>query len=529
MTRRPPKRLLVATALLMIGILAMLAWVSRTEADSDTIARMASIPLATAPTERLPEPLTPATAAPTPMELAASVAQARVSAEAATAAAPTPKVALVVVDADDAPVSGAEINGPELTTKPRTNDDGYVAISPPRVRPRDAKPDALTVTLSAYDFCPQTLALPLPAPSLTRVALVRAAWLDVRVMDAAGPLADSLQVEIVETRAAGAETRQHQPVPRLLGVDEAGRCLINGVTPGSPMSLSILDRYGTRVVPAQALTLGEGEHRRVDLLLGSDPRELIVSVRDESGGPVADARVGLVRAGEKHLDVPTEIVEKTDGSGRAVFSWVGLPSVDAQAVAAGHGLAFEQGIDLVAQTTFVEMRLGPPSQVDVRVVDAAGRPYAPDFVGVLDLPMPVVGEARAFGRYRLSDLPSGSVQLSVLQQGRRFDVMHDTAVPTATITVDSPGRLIVRCELTPAELEDHSVALRVQQGTTDAGYFGPDSGHLEGQFAVLGFDGLLPGAWQVSLVWAWPTEPITDVVPVTITSNETASITLTRR
>jgi hypothetical protein len=283
------------------------------------------------------------------------------------------------------------------------------------------------------------------------------------------------------------------------------------------------------VVAPQSLLLAPGERRRLDLLLSFDPRNLIVTVRDASGTPLEDARVGLVRAGDKHLDAATDVVEKSGGSGRAEFSSLCLTRVDVQAVAPGHGMALMEGIELPAQTTFIEMSLGPAMQVDVHVVDGSGRPYSPEFVGVLDLPLPVSAEALGAGRYRLTGLPRGQVLLSALQQGRRFDTPHDSADRTATITIDTPGQLIVRCNITPAEIEDESVCLRVQHGETSAHFFLPESGRFDGDVAILQFGGLLPGEWQVSLIQPFPTEPITEVVPVTITADVTTSITLPRR
>jgi hypothetical protein len=485
--------------------------------------------------EPLPDSSRPRAGEPTPIELAPADDATFRSTDATTPAAPNPSIALIVVDADEAPVADAEIVGREITTNLRTNQDGYAAVTPPRIRPRGSDPNFLTVTVSAYDYCPQTIALSLPAPSLTRVTLVRAAWLDVHLADVAGPAAATLQVQVAELGNDRSDSPRRaygsllHPANRRLSVDESGHCLINGLTPGSPIALAILDRYGTTVVGPQKLVLAPGERRRLDLLLGFDPRDLIVTVRDEFGSPLADARVGLVPVGKEHLGTATEVVEKTDGSGRAEFSSLCLARVDVQAVAPGHGLAFMEDIALPSQATFLEMSLGPALQVDVNVVDGTGRPFFPEFVGVLDLPMPLSAEVQPSGRYRLSGLPRGKVLISALQQGRRFDTPHDSAVRSATITVDTPGELIVRCELKPGDMEDGAPYLLVQHGETDASYCLPESASLDGAVATLQFGGLLPGEWRISLVQRYPTEPITEVIPVSITASVTTSVTLKRR
>lgn len=510
------RRLAAGVALILSAIAAVLLLLGQPSEDMDPPQPREAVVTEELPVVTLPVPARPPDADPVRLTLVDAATPGESANSTATAA--PPKVAVVVVDSEESPIPDAEITGRELRARLRTDQNGYVAMTAAETRPREAA-SFLTVKVSAYDFCAQTVELPLPAPSLTSVTLVRAAWLDARLVDVAGPIAALMQVELSD----GAGRRR-------FAVDETGRCLINALQPDAPIAVSVLDRYGTTVGSPQSVTLAPGEHRRVDLVLGFDPRSLVVTVRDELGAPVADARVGLIRAGDKHREATTEIVEKTDGSGRALFSGLCLSRVDVQAVASAHGFALERGIELVTQSTFIELDLGPAMPVEVRVLDGAGQPRAPDFVGVLDLPLPVEGEALAFGRYRLSGLPRGEVRLSALHQDRRWDVLHETQTPSATLTIDTLCRLTVRCDVRPVEVEDFDVLLQVHEPGFEPIRRRPTSGRIEGSTAVLEFDDLLPGEMRVCLVqWSiGGPQPITEEAPVTITAGSTASVTLRR-
>ena len=235
---------------------------------------------------------------------------------------PTREVRFLVRSESGAPIVGARA-APRTRTGPTPFD--WVARAWRRSEPTDAAgwctlgflaADEREFRVSARGYASMEVLVPETDSDPVPVVLTRCAALLVEVRDRAGRVPRDLRVRLEATGPPftwddgfqpAADERTHEGPPRRwkrvgqgisdeYGLDARGRAWIDRLRSGTPFDLSVVDDHGSEVAPARELVLGESEWRRLALCVETEPRTLVVRVRDTFDRPLARAWLELVPA-----------------------------------------------------------------------------------------------------------------------------------------------------------------------------------------------------------------------------------------
>lgn len=451
---------------------------------------------------------------------------------------------------------------PRLTVRFRAVDTVGQAIAKARGRivgderwsETDASGEAVTGSPSAGDarlrvvargFWAAEVPVVVPGAATVVVALERSNRLEVRAVGADGKPARGVQIrisssgpplfpdsgrwmpdEVLAGSPSGSGSDVHDgPVRTSSGYlqmvpDAQGRVALQGIVPGQPLVVAVLDALENELRSVQVEPLGRDEAREVEIALGETLRTLAGRIVDAEGVPLDRTMVRVLERGH-------EIVMRlSDTEGRFEARGLSAPVVSVQLHRAGFAKRTLVDVRLPEERTELDITLERGRALEVEVADPRGARVAGGELRIFDDQGTALGyfSPAETGRFLAADLPIARVVLALDLAGRRYEIDNVSHEPVARFVVPVHGELV-------AKLSDPQVAfpsfLTVHAVPIDAS-LKPRELSANREAPVASFGPTLPGEYDLKLVSSRSgSEPVTLATKrVRVEADATAAVEL---
>jgi hypothetical protein len=278
-----------------------------------------------------------------------------------------------------------------------------------------------------------------------------------------------------------------------VSANREGRWIAAGLRHDQPLLASLYYRGARVLAEVQIDALALGESRSVTLEVQEPPLHLRVLVCDASAAPLLHAQVQS-RSAVGSWSASRAVDEK----GAALISGIYAQPVTLLAQAPGFAAKIVHGVPIPPEE--FTLVLETPRSIELELLCPNGSPCLEKCAVTAQFGAPRVLEGTALGegRWRLEGLPSGEIELMVSGKFGLLTALHDSAVPSCSLVVGEPGRLLVKLSCTgETRFQEWSIAL-ASLGSTPvrrrmAFFFDRESR------ASVAFGGLALGSYEVWL------------------------------
>ena len=233
-------------------------------------------------------------------------------------------------------------------------------------------------------------------------------------------------------------------------VDRKGRATLNGIKPGLPLKLTVIERFGETLIDAQAvLPLQEEEHREIDIILPRSPRDLQGCVLDENGRPLADAKIKyMTYLGGKRSGLPAAVdTIQSDETGKFEIKQIYVETIDL-AISKDDYVPFRDAhFSVPAEKTIVEFHLSLGRQVKVTVEAADGQLVEAVVIARFAQDGRIIGSKLGQGTYLLRGVPDESVTITARVYDTPYTIVHHSGSDEARIQLPMLGVVAVHINL----------------------------------------------------------------------------------
>lgn len=287
---------------------------------------------------------------------------------------------------------------------------------------------------------------------------------------------------------------------------DKGEVVVRRIRPDLALRIVVDDPF-VGVLGERRVTLRPGVEERVTFELTRSPRVLRGRVVDRRGAPVAGA---LIVFGPRVADVgarrSADVRAETDASGRFALPPTWLTHGALWIVRPGYGATLVRDVAVPAhgeERTFVvaDERLVRVRVVDVRGVALTGLEVdaVPNATGYETLGGFMWGEEVETGVYELRGLADETVRIRATIGGATKELVHDPAIPEATLVVPQLGALTIDYAIT---LDAAFVWRMWIESETEPGHgFQPNEFVIDpnAKGGSVRVDAIEPGTWRVRL------------------------------
>ena len=411
-------------------------------------------------------------------------------------------------------------------------------------------PDTTTLRVEALGFHPTDVDVPRQPGVVVEAVLHRAPSLRIRILGPDGAPARRIAIEYrAGSKPFDSEDGGPAPLQITLGATDAfvwgwdgaeargrvrtdseGTVLFTRLRAGLPLAISVEDDFGLALRPTETITLAPGEQRRIEWRIDATARSLSVALTDDRDAPVAGAEVTLLRPPDADTYFGSEGSSRyTNTAGITAFTDLRAGRVTLQARKSGLATAWIRDVAIPASGAHVELTMSAGRTVDVDVVDSQGQLRKVDGVAVTDAPAELAADELDVGRYRLTDLPSGTVTIAARIDERDFTLRHDTSIPHARLTIPVLGSIRATWTATLTADGSYNLFLRAIAPDTWSSYRRV-SDEARSSRGPIEFGEVLPGDYEVVLRqgrgWTGDNPPISQVARVTVKAGEVTEVLL---
>jgi len=415
---------------------------------------------------------------------------------------------LAIEDASGTAVAGAVATIPDGGARPSAPSD-----ESGRTRLEGLSPGPATLRVVALGFQVHEAAISVAADDELCVTLRRTNRLEIRLLTAEGESARGVRALLSaeehpleseerwgETYAAAGGSRfevasdDEEGVTLAISAGRAGRVVLCGVKVGLPLELEVASLFGAILQSAAIDPLGAEEERRLEVRLEAVPRPFQGRVLDDQGRPLADATVGIsYRVSSSSSGI---LSKGTDGEGNFLFEGIYAERLAVTVEKPGHASFHDEQLEVPADGSPVEFRLGAGYEVRVITADEKGRTVAAMAHVRLASGAFVFAEVLEEGLCVLRGLPGEEVTIEVTVNQKTYARSHDPLDPELRVTVPAAGAVEALVRL-PAGLEQgavHYVHLLPAGGDGAMRWEQISSGVTEP--TPITFRGVLPGRYE---------------------------------
>jgi len=360
---------------------------------------------------------------------------------------PDPSLVVVVRDEAGRPIEGAVvlIGGPEPARSEPSGSDGHVRLA-------SVRPGTPALTVAARGFVAATVPLADPLPPRVEVTLHRGGSLLIRVVAPDGSPVPDARVALRARESPldfppGTSWPRWLPRPQEWSVhddedggrtvtqtlltDGEGRVALDDLRVGLELAVLVMDAQRQPAAPERPVAIGE---RPVEIVVTlGEARTLRGRVVDTAGLPVPGVQVVLLERGP---GAGGGFGVRTDAAGDFRFEAIRVAVTTLGAHKPGYADTYLEEVAVPTHDDPIEVVLAPGREVLVRVVDGAGAADASCWVAAYRGDRDVGESVREpDGRFRITDLPEGEVELVARVGERSARVRHDTRVSLAEIVV----------------------------------------------------------------------------------------------
>lgn len=224
--------------------------------------------------------------------------------------------------------------------------------------------------------------------------------------------------------------------------DAAGALVLEGVVPGLPLRVEVLDALREPVLDRELAPLGARERRAVTLRLERRLFTLRGTCTDEDGDVLVGALVFAGGPGGRAAKIRSGLL------GDFEIDRIGRPVVRLEARKRGFATRVFEQFPVPPDGEPVRIALAPGHDLAVRVLDDSGAPVEGGRVSARDAAgVTWEGAERAPGQFLVHDLPAGELRVVLELAGREYAVAHDPLDPELEIRTPVHGRVAVRWTL----------------------------------------------------------------------------------